>query len=384
MATPKRNYSPDGPLDGISSIDDPRYEVIVHYTLPEIMFLLLAGSVSFCNSLSEIATFGEEKLDWLRAYFPYKHGTPSHDTLSRVLGMVDPESFHTWFVGWVANKFDVPVGELIALDGKRLASSANRMDQFKKKNQGGKYAKIIVNCFATGAGIILGHKDVSSKMNEVYGAEQLIESLDIKGCCISGDANFCGRKLLELIIGQDADYLIALKGSHPKLHDSAKQAFNDELISKHLYQTKETGHGREETRIYRSISVNELPHDITVSYPNLSQLIEVRRERRVVRKTDESSIEHHYYITSLDGAIEALSQKIRAHWRIENNLHHVLDVGFGEDGSRARNKNLASNLSLIRKASINYLMPGLKKTGIKHKRMRAAFSDQRRSEVFAI
>lgn len=384
MATPKHNYSADGPLEGISSIDDPRYEVIVHYTLPEIMFLLLAGSVSFCNSLSEIATFGEEKLDWLRGYFPYKHGSPSHDTLSRVLGMVDPESFHTWFVEWVANKFDVPVGELIALDGKRLASSANRMDQQKKKNQGGKYAKIIVNCFATGAGLVLGHKDVSSKMNEVYGAEQLIESLDVKGRCISGDANFCGRKLLDLIISQDADYLIALKGSHPKLHDAAKRAFSEEVIVKHLHQTKERGHGREETRTYRSIAANQLPDEITVSYPKLSQIIEVCRERKVVRKTKESTIEYHYYITSLNEGIEALSQKVRAHWRIENNLHHVLDVGFGEDNSRARNKNLASNLSLIRKASINYLMPGLKKAGIKHKRMRAAFSDQRRSEVFSI
>lgn len=384
MTTKKVNYTPEGPLDGISCIEDPRYEVIVHYTLPEILFLLLAGSVSYCNSLSEIATFGEEKIDWLRGYFPYKHGAPSHDTLSRVLGMIDPDSFQAWFIGWVAKKFDVPVGELIALDGKRLASSANRMDQFKKKSQGGKYAKVIVNCFAIGAGIVLGQKDVSSKMNEVYGAEQLVESLDITGCCVSGDANFCGRKLLELIISQDADYLIALKGSHPKLHDSAKQAFRNKLITKHIYESQERGHGREETRTYRSISVSDLPDEITVSYASLHQVVEVCRERRVTRKQEEPTTEYHYYITSLKEGIEPLARKIRSHWRIENNLHHVLDVGFGEDDSRARSKNLASNLSLIRKASINFLMPGLKKAGIKHKRMRAAFSDQRRSEIFSI
>lgn len=384
MSIKNDNYSHEGPLDGISSINDPRYQVIVHHPLPEIMFLLLAGSVSYCNSLTEIAFFGEEKLDWLRAYFPYKHGSPSHDTLSRVLGMIDPDSFQTWFIGWVAKKFDIPAGELIALDGKRLASSANRMDQSKKKGEGGDYAKVIVNCFATGAGIVLGHKDVSGKMDEVYGAKQLIESLDVTGHCISGDANFCGRKLLELIISRDADYLIALKGSHPKLHDSAKHAFDNELISKHLHQSKETGHGREETRTYRSIKVSELPSEITASYPKLSQIVEVCRERRVTRKTEESSTEYHYYITSLSEGIEALGHKIRAHWRVENSLHHVLDVGFGEDASRARNKNLASNLSLIRKASINFLISGQKKTGIKQKRMRAAFSDQRRSDIFSV
>ena len=62
------NY--EGPLQGISIVEDPRYQVIIWYTIPEVLFLLLAGSISSCNSVLQIAAFGEEKLDWLRQYYP--------------------------------------------------------------------------------------------------------------------------------------------------------------------------------------------------------------------------------------------------------------------------------------------------------------------------
>jgi hypothetical protein len=91
------DYTYEGPLEGISVISDPRYQVLVWYSIPEVLFLLLSASVSFCNSAIQIATFGEEKLDWLRQYYPYKHGTPSHDTLNRILAMIQPAQFEHWF-----------------------------------------------------------------------------------------------------------------------------------------------------------------------------------------------------------------------------------------------------------------------------------------------
>lgn len=43
----------------------------------------------------------------------------------------------------------------------------------------------------------------------------------------------------------------------------------------------------------------------------------------------------------------------RAHWKIENNLHHVLDDDFREDRSTA--KKSKNNLSVIRKYAYNIL-----------------------------
>ena len=52
------------------------------------------------------------------------------------------------------------------------------------------------------------------------------------------------------------------------------------------------------------------------------------------------------------GAEDALKQK-RAHWKIENTLHHVLDDTFREDRSSARKSR--NNLALIRKFAFDIL-----------------------------
>ena len=155
------------PLPGVDQIPDPRDTHLVHYPLREVLFLVVAASVSYCDKLTEMAVFGEEKLEWLRKYYPYKYGAPSHDTLGRVLSLIEQRAFEIWFMTWVAQTFDLKEDELINFDGKRLAGSANKMDQSKKKDEGGKYAKLVVNAFAAGSGIVLGQCDVSSKLSEI-------------------------------------------------------------------------------------------------------------------------------------------------------------------------------------------------------------------------
>jgi predicted transposase YbfD/YdcC len=48
-------------------------------------------------------------------------------------------------------------------------------------------------------------------------------------------------------------------------------------------------------------------------------------------------------------------RSIRSHWAIENKLHWVLDVAFGEDASRKRKGNAAQNYSLLLKIALNLL-----------------------------
>jgi predicted transposase YbfD/YdcC len=46
---------------------------------------------------------------------------------------------------------------------------------------------------------------------------------------------------------------------------------------------------------------------------------------------------------------------IRSHWAIENSLHYVKDVTFGEDASLIRTGNAPTNFSIIRNIAINLL-----------------------------
>jgi hypothetical protein len=50
-----------------------------------------------------------------------------------------------------------------------------------------------------------------------------------------------------------------------------------------------------------------------------------------------------------------MADLVRGHWHVENKLHWVLDVTFGEDRTKIAKKNGAENLALVRKIALNML-----------------------------
>jgi predicted transposase YbfD/YdcC len=83
------------------------------------------------------------------------------------------------------------------------------------------------------------------------------------------------------------------------------------------------------------------------------------RNTRCLKKTNQSTTEPHYYLSSelpeqfRPGQWLAL---IRGHWAgVEVRNHWRRDVLFREDGSRSRNPNLLANLALIRNALLAIL-----------------------------
>lgn len=366
--------------DLLDNIEDPRNGRLIHYPLQEVLFLVIIGTLSGCDELTMIEVFGKEKMGWLKNYYDYKQGIPSHDTLSRVLGLLDKKAFEEVFSAWVCKHFELEEGALINIDGKRLSNSANRIDQCKKKGEGGKYAEIIVNVYAAGAGIVLAQKNVSDKMDELAGALELLDWLELKGACVTADSIYCRRSLIEKIVKKKANYILALKGNSPNLHKAVKGLFEKHQNIIQSYETNGQARGRKEKRVYSIIGTDLLPQVCIEGYPQLKQVIKVQRSRKIVRK-DKQSNETHYYITNSTGSVEELADQIRRHWSIENQLHHVLDVSFKEDNSRVRYKNAATNFSLIRKTSLNALRSNSKKGGIKEKRLKCAISDKYRSDI---
>ncbi|WP_051374325.1 ISAs1 family transposase [Paraburkholderia sprentiae] len=94
------------------------------------------------------------------------------------------------------------------------------------------------------------------------------------------------------------------------------------------------------------------------------------------------SLERRYYINSLPADRKRINEAVRAHWAIENSMHWVLDVAFGEDQCRARVDNAAQNFTILRRIVSNLLRADkATKVGIKNKRLKAGFDEHYRARV---
>ena len=99
--------------------------------------------------------------------------------------------------------------------------------------------------------------------------------------------------------------------------------------------------------------------------------IQAARFRKASGKTER---ETRYSISSLPPDATRLNQLIRQHWGIENKLHWVLDVAFGEDHSRKRAGHAAQNFSLLNRIALNLLKQDKTvKAGIHGKRLQSAW-----------
>lgn len=66
---------------------------------------------------------------------------------------------------------------------------------------------------------------------------------------------------------------------------------------------------------------------------------------------------------------------MRAHWRIKNALHWVLDTSFDEDGARNRRDHGPENLAIRRKLALNVLRSVRLDISIRRKFRRSGWSD---------
>jgi predicted transposase YbfD/YdcC len=106
-----------------------------------------------------------------------------------------------------------------------------------------------------------------------------------------------------------------------------------------------------EQRTLRTTSILTLHQ----KWAGLKQGFELKRKRTIKGETTEEVV---YGITSLDleeANARRLLELTRGHWGIENKLHYVRDVTFGEDGCRVRKGSAPQVLAAVRNAVIHLL-----------------------------
>jgi hypothetical protein len=68
---------------------DSRQRGEIAYPLDEIFLLRLVAVLAGAEAFTDIARFGEKKLDLLRRFRPYANGTPAHDHLGDIFATPD-------------------------------------------------------------------------------------------------------------------------------------------------------------------------------------------------------------------------------------------------------------------------------------------------------
>ena len=353
----------DNPLKYFSELTDPRVERNREHLLEEILLIAIAAVLSGAESWNDIADYGKDKQEWLQTFLALPSGIPSHDTFNRVFAALDPEEMEKGFAVWVASIAKLTAGEVVAIDGKTLCGT---------RETGKKKLVHMVSAWANSNNLVLAQRKVDEKSNEITAIPKLLNALELAGTVVTIDAMGCQREIASRIIEKKADYVLAVKENQPGLLADIKDSFQM-LAADAVAEEVDCEHGRVERRncsVVADLSLLERPFE----WASLQALVRIESERyhKVSGKTER---EIRYYITSLKPDARRLNGAIRQHWGIENKLHWVLDVGFGEDLDRKRAGRAAQNFSLLNRIALNLLKQETTfKRGIKGKRLKAAWN----------
>ena len=332
----------------------------------DIIVIALCAVIAGVQDWKQIETFGRKRVDWLRGFLALPNGSPSHDTFERVFSRLRPGAFQDCFRQWVQAITDGLQLRQVAVDGKTLRGSGTA-------HLGPLH---LVSAWATDQKLSLGQVAVDAKSNEITAIPELLKLLQLKGALVTIDAMGCQKTIAEQIIAAGADYVLSVKDNQPTLHADVQQVFmegleNDFAELEHRYhKTSERGHGREETRHYHVVKIPAELASKHAAFKGLKTLGMVFSERQVGEGPDTA--ETRFYINSMDLKVKAFAQAVRAHWGIENSLHWQLDVTFGEDQNRVKNRQAAANLALLRKLTLVLLKAHPSKASLACKRLSAA------------
>ena len=174
----------------------------------------------------------------------------------------------------------------------------------------------------------------------------------MRGRLVTGDALYCQRKLCEQICEAGGDYLVIVKANQLTLFRDIEALFAEPPEGEVLgYAEQRDRHGDrlDRRKLWASAALRGY-----LNWPGARQVCKVER---VSERKGKESRQVRYAITSLGEEVGAsqLLRHVRGHWGIENELHYVRDVTFGEDASHIRTGSAPEVMAALRNVVIGVL-----------------------------
>lgn len=326
-------------IEHVKELSDPRCRRGVRYPWWVLVTIVVAALLAGCNQTRAMAQWAAAQQRGLARFLPLPHGRPpSESTLQRALRELDP----VWLAALITRiqGHDQPAAVLdpVAVDGKTLRAADRPGAPLH-----------VLELARHDDGALLRLTAVPSTANEYSTSPVLLAGYDLTNRVVTGDAAFCQRRLSDYIVQRGGAWLWAVKANQPDLHDALAQHFAAPRGGPHplTYQSHLTasyGHGRWERRCLEVSP--DLPPDL--GWTGAAQVM-----RRTTYRTEagRDAVQVSYWLTSLTPAqadAALLEQYCRGHWTIENQVHWVRDVTFGEDACTTRTGHAPLALALLR------------------------------------
>lgn len=365
----------DEVLCHFAELEDPRSEINRLHPLGSVIVIAIMAILGGAGGPTGIARWALLKADWLANLLPLPNGIPRKDVFRRVLATLKPDAFQACYANWLqalrdraaaATGIDQPV---LAVDGKTLRRSHDRRNELGALHS--------VSVWASDYGLSLGQVATDEKSNEITAIPVLLKLVDIRGAIITIDALGTQTAIAAQIVDSQADYVLALKGNQETIHEAVvdyvdQQASTDFAgIGARQHTTKETGHGRVETRHYVQMP---LPAGLAGA-ERWKGLQTIGFAMLRCERDGKETIDVRYYLSSLPLGVKRFAHAVRAHWGIENACHWSLDITYREDESRIRDTHLRENFAWLNRFTLSLLKQHPGKESLIMKRRSCGWSD---------
>lgn len=344
----------------------------LRHTFHDILLVVLTSVLCGLENYSLMVQLAENELEWFKKYGEFKNGIPCSETIRRFLTSLDTAAFQECYFKWISSICNLDEVESIAIDGKTIRGASTKSDITS-------ISPHILTAWASDQGFSLGQLRVDDKSNEITAIPELIKKIVVKDSVLTIDAMGCQKQIVNEIINQQADYIIAVKGNQKALEEAIKDTISLESPDD-ISINEDIGHGRVEKRtcsVYRDLS-HLYSKD---AWSGLEQFVKIESEI-FCKSTGKTTSQIRYYITSLKEGALRINKLVRKHWSIENQLHWVLDVSFREDQSRKRAGNSAENFNIIFKSALTMLKNDTSmKKPLSHKKLEVLINKKYREKI---
>jgi predicted transposase YbfD/YdcC len=327
----------------LTQVQDGRNKRGKRHSLELILTILLCALFSGQTTVKDAHLWAINNRRWVKKYVDMPHGIACATTISRAIQVCDIDSLVHAAVSWRQELYGTNEERTVSMDGKTMRAV-----------HGTDMIRHILSLFTHEGNQTLGQVGVSDKENEIPAAERLVEQVDITGLLLVADALHTQKDTANMILENNADYFLFVKGNQSSLQETIERSFSDTVVSTETHTDDQVEKGRDITTEIAIITDTDHINYIAQEWEGVACIGKIHRYGTRTNKGKTASIDETVYvICSRFLTAKTAARVVRRHWRIENCLHWSKDTTFLEDKQTLRTGNAPQVMSFLRSVCIS-------------------------------